>query len=68
MAKSKTTTYCTCAANGRQYAEKIADSYRSQGYHVTVTEGSIPQWGSGIPSSSTYGKSESGYRIEVTKK
>ena len=65
---SKTTTYVTSASNGRDYADKVADSYRAKGYNVTVKEDSIPQWGSGNPHSSNYGKSEAGYRIEVTKK
>lgn len=65
---AKKTTYVTSASNGREYAEKVANSYRSQGYSVTVSKGSIPTWGSGNPNSSSFGTTESGYRIEVTKK
>ena len=62
------TTYTTSASNGKEYAERIADHYRSQGYSVTVKEDRIPQWGSGNPHASNYGCTEAGFKIEVCKK
>lgn len=67
----KETTYTTCASNGQKYAERIAAQYVPGGQHYTpgnqvrVERGNIPCWGSGIPSSSSFGQSESGYRIVV---
>lgn len=60
-------TYSTCEANGRTYAEKIAAQMRAENPEATVTveHGWIPQWGSAIPTSSTYGKREEGYLITV---
>lgn len=59
------TTYLSCEENGRAGAERIAEMYRSQGCDVRIEHGDIPQWGSAIPTSSTYGKTERGYRVIV---
>ena len=59
------TTYLSCEQNGREGAERIAQMYRNQGCSVTIEHGDIPQWGSAIPTSSTYGKTEKGYRVIV---
>ena len=56
---SKDTTYTTCEANGRAYAEQIAARYRSEGKDVRVEHGSIPQWGRSDAN-------EPGYRIIVS--
>ncbi len=57
---NKTTTYCSCEANGPEGAERIANMYRSDNTIVTVEHDKIPQWdGGGM---------ERGYRITVTKK
>lgn len=60
-------TLLSCEENGQAGADKIANMYRSQGYKVTVEHAQIPQWGSAIPSSSTFGKTEKGYKIHVEK-
>ena len=59
--------YLTTELNGEEYANKIAAQKRIEnpGATVTVEHGQIPQWGSAIPTSSTYGKTELGYRIIV---
>ena len=64
-------TYITCEQNGLAGAERAAarhrpggDLYRP-GNRVRIEHGQVPQWGSAIPSSSTYGKTELGYRIIV---
>ncbi len=65
-------TYVSCEGNGRAGAERVAANYRPGGAYyrpgnqVTIEHGEIPCWGSGIPGSSTFGKSESGYKIIVT--
>ena len=61
--------YLTTELNGEEYANKIAAQKRIEnpGATVTVEHGQIPQWGSAIPTSSTYGKTELGYRIIVEK-
>ena len=59
------TTYLSCEENGMAGAERIAAEYRSKGYDVRIEHGDIPQWGSAIPSSSTFGKTEPVYRIIV---
>ena len=59
------TTYLSCEENGMAGAERIADIYRSQGFHVKIEHGQIPQWGSAIPTSPTFGKTEAGYRVIV---
>lgn len=61
----KREVYSTCEANGREYAERIADMHRKPGKKVTVEHTEIPMWGSAIPTSNTFGKSEMGYRITV---
>lgn len=68
---SKTTTYISCEANGRSGAERAAarhmpggDLYRA-GNTVRIEHGEIGSWGSAIPGSSSYGRSEPGYRIIV---
>lgn len=60
-------TYLTTEMNGQEYAERIAAQKRVEypGATVTVEHGQIPQWGSAIPTSSTFGKTELGYRIIV---
>ena len=67
---ARTENFLTSELNGRQYAEKIAAQKRSEypGATVRVEHGQIPQWGSAIPTSSTYGKTELGYRIVVEHK
>lgn len=55
----------TYLAYGQKGAERIANMYRDGKNTVTVDYGSIPQWGSAIPTSSTYGKTEMGYKIVV---
>ena len=63
--------YPSCEANGKAGAERAADRHRPggdlyrPGNRVRVEHGTIPQWGSAIPGSSSYGKSEPGYRIIV---
>ena len=59
------TTYLSCEENGGAGAERIAAMYRKPGVDVTIEHGDIPQWGSAIPTSSTYGKTEKGYRVIV---
>lgn len=68
----KKDVYITCEENGRRGAERAAarhmpggDLYRP-GNKVTIEHGKVPCWGSGIPGSSTFGKSEDGYKIIVT--
>lgn len=62
--------YLTTELNGEEYANKIAAQKRIEnpGATVRVEHGQIPQWGSAIPTSSTYGKTELGYRIVVERK
>lgn len=63
--------YLSCEANGIKGAERAADRHRPggdlyrPGNRVRVEHGNIPQWGSAIPTSRTYGKTEPGYRIIV---
>ena len=64
--------YITCEENGRAGAERAAarhmpggDLYRP-GNTVKIEHGDIPCWGSAIPGSSTFGRTEKGYRIVVT--
>ena len=59
------TTYLSCEENGRAGAERIAAMYRKEGVDVTIEHGQIPQWGSGIPTSNNFGKTEKGYKIIV---
>ncbi|MBQ6461329.1 hypothetical protein IJJ36_02775 [Candidatus Saccharibacteria bacterium] len=68
MAKER---YPSVEANGHEGAERIANMYRPGGEYykpgmtVTIEHGEIPQWGSAIPTSSTFGKTEKGYTIVV---
>lgn len=32
---------------------------------IWIVQGEIPQWGSAIPTSSTFGKTEPGYRVYI---
>lgn len=66
---AKIETYLTTELNGLAYAERIAAQKRIEnpGATVKVEHGQIPQWGSAIPTSSTYGKTELGYRIVVER-
>ena len=63
--------YPSVEENGRSGAERIADMYRPGGQYyrpgmtVEIEHGQIPQWGSAIPGSSTFGKTEKGYTIIV---
>ncbi len=64
--------YITCEENGRAGAERAAarhkpggDLYRP-GNEVRIEHGSVPCFGSNIPGSPTFGKTELGYRIIVT--
>jgi len=57
--------YPSCEANGEAGAERIAQMYREKGCEVTIEHGQIPQWGSAIPTSSTYGRTEKGYMVIV---
>ncbi len=57
--------YISCEENGRAGAERVADMYRSANTRVTIEHGEIPEWGSAIPTSSTYGMTRPGYRIIV---
>ena len=54
-------TYVTTAANGKEYANKIAEKLQRENPNATVKveKGSIPGWGGGY--------SEAGYRITVEK-
>ena len=52
-------------AFGIEGAERIARMYRREGVDVTIEHGPIPLWGSDIPTSSTYRKTELGYRVIV---
>ena len=68
MAKKR---YPSVEINGREGAEHIADMYRPGGKYykpgmtVTIEHGEIPQWGSAIPTSPTFGKTEKGYMVVV---
>ncbi len=70
MSKHKE-VYLTCEENGSLGAERAADRHRPggdlyrPGNRVHVEHGQVPQCGSEIPTSSTFGKSEPGYRIIV---
>ena len=57
--------YPSVEENGIEGAERIARMYRREGVDVTIEHTQIPQWGSAIPTSSTYGKTELGYRVIV---
>lgn len=59
------TTYLSCEKNGYAGAERIANMYRSKGCDVTIEHGQIPQCGSALPTSSTFGKTELGYKVIV---
>lgn len=70
MAKRKD-VYPTCEANGMEGAQRAAarhlpggDLYRP-GNKVRIEHGEIPCWGSNIPGSDSWGKSEPGYRVIV---
>lgn len=54
---------------GERAAQRIAEQKRAENPRATVRveSGSIPEWGSGIPSSSTYGATTKGHRIIVEK-
>ena len=70
----KKTTYVVSEASGRKGAEKVAEAYAPGGAYyrpgnqVTIEHGEVPCWGSGIPGSSSFGKTEPGYRVVVTNK
>ena len=63
--------YPSVKENGPEGAERIADMYRPGGEYykpgmtVTIEHGEIPQWGSAIPTSATFGKTEKGYMVVV---
>lgn len=63
--------YPSCEANGLAGAKKAAARHMPggdlyvKGNKVTIEHGEIPCWGSALPNSDTYGKSEKGYRIIV---
>ena len=63
--------YLSVEENGMKGAERIANMYRPGGEYyrpgmtVRIEHGEIPQWGSAIPSSSTFGKTEKGYAVIV---
>ena len=65
-------SYLSCEENRRAGAERLAAKYQpggiyySPGNKVTIEHGRIPCWGSEIPSSSNYGRTESGYTVTVT--
>ena len=52
--------YPSVEENGIEGAERIARMYRREGVDVTIEHGPIPLWGSDIPTSSTYRKTELG--------
>ena len=64
--------YFTCEENGRAGAERAADRHRPggdlyrPGNKVEIEHGDIPCWGSAIPGTLSFGKTEKGYRIIVT--
>ena len=70
MAKRRD-VYPSVEANGRKGAERIAAMYSPGGEYyrpgnkVHIEHGEIPCWGSNIPGSDSYGKSEPGYRVIV---
>ena len=57
--------------NGEKGAERIAKMYSPGGEYyrpgmtVKIEECPIPQWGSAIPGSSTFGKTEPGHMVIV---
>lgn len=59
------TVYYSCEENGARGAQKVADMYRNGKNTVMVEHCQIPKWGSALPSSSTYGQTEMGYKIIV---
>lgn len=65
------TRYPSVEENGARGAERIANMYRPGGEYykpgmtVAIEHGEIPQWGSAIPSSPTFGKTERGYTVVV---
>ena len=66
--------YPSCEMNGIRGAERIAKMYQPGGEYyrpgmtVEIKHGKIPCWGSGIPTSGTYGQTEDGYLVIVTTK
>lgn len=44
----------------RELAEMYPDAKR-----IWIEEGEIPQWGSAIPTSSTFGKIEPGFQVHI---
>ena len=63
----RTERYPSVEENGREGAERIAKMHLEQGaIGAVIGHGQIPQWGSAIPGSSTFGKTETGYMVIVT--
>ena len=65
--------YPSVEANGLEGAKRAAARHMPggdlyiRGNKVHIEHGQIPQWGSAIPSSPTYGKTEKGYMIIVER-
>lgn len=70
----KEEVYLSVKENGIKGAERIAAMYRPGGEYyrpgneVKIEYGKIPCWGSAIPGSSTFGRTEDGYRIIVVNR
>jgi len=63
--------YISCEANGPAGAERAAARHRPggdlyvTGNKVRIEHGKVPCFGSALPNSDAYGRSEPGYRIIV---
>ena len=65
---SRVERYPSVEENGEDGAERIAKMYRGKKgvKSVVIEHTQIPQWGSAIPTSSTFGRTELGYMVIVT--
>lgn len=63
---ARTEMYPSVTREGAELAKRrLEETY--PGSKVWIEEGEIPQWGSAIPTSSTFGKTEPGFRVYLER-